>query len=148
MIEIQYPEPSFNVQQRDGQLYILDPLRKKWLLLRDEEWVRQNFLNYLIKVMLYPKALIAQEKVVMLGSLKKRFDILVFDRTHHPWMLVECKAREVPISEQTVDQILRYHIPLPANYLIVTNGDATFGWEKVDNKFLEISQLPEFITNR
>ncbi|MCR6719837.1 MAG: type I restriction enzyme HsdR N-terminal domain-containing protein [Chitinophagaceae bacterium] len=95
-----------------------------------EEWVRQNFLAYLLRVQQYPSTLIALEKQIRVGELIKRFDILVYDSQHQPWMMVECKAPEVPLTESTLQQVLRYHISTPAKYLVITNGKATMGWEK------------------
>ena len=84
MILIQYPEPDFRVETRKGLPHIFDALRKKWLVLQDEEWIRQNFVHYLLKKMNYPKTLIALEKEIKVGELKKRFDILVYDPLHQP----------------------------------------------------------------
>lgn len=148
MIPVQYPAPDFRIETRNGQPCIFDPIRKKWLVLQEEEWIRQNFIQYLLKEMRYPKNLIALEKEIKLGTLKKRFDILVFDSRLRPWMLIECKAAGVALSEAVFDQVLRYHITLPARYLIITNGNATMGWEKENNQLKEIDRLPEFFTDR
>ena len=144
MIEIQYPQPDFNIQQRDGQPFIFDVIRKKWLLLQDEEWVRQNFINYLLCVMKYPKTLIALEKEIRLGGLKKRFEILVYDTMHRPWMLIECKSQNIEVNHAVFHQILRYNISMPAEYLIITNGNTTLGWQKKNNGLIEIDCLPEY----
>ena len=151
MIEIQYPEPAFKVKHQNGVLYIFDSIRKKWLLLQDEEWVRQNFIQYLIQVMQYPQSLIALEKEIRLGELKKRFDILVYDTRHKPWMLVECKADKINLKDDVLNQALRYNITMPAQYLVITNGKHTFGWEKKDGTLELIERLPIFqdkISNR
>ena len=147
MILIEYPKPAFRVEHRGGQPYIFDSIRRKWLLLQDEEWVRQNFIQYLLQVMKYPRSLIALEKEIYLGELKKRFDILVYNASHQPWMLVECKSANVPIAENTLHQVLRYHISMPARYLVLTNGNYCCGWQKKDGQLLEIGSLPEFPAN-
>lgn len=147
MIPIHYPEVDFKIEKRNGLPFIFDSIRKKWLLLQDEEWVRQNFIQYLLKVMQYPQSLLALEKEILLGDLKKRFDILVYNGNHQPWMLVECKAAHIPLNENTLAQVLRYNISLPAQYLIITNGNTTYGWEKTDNSLQEIHSLPEFGTH-
>ena len=147
MILIEYPTPDFKIELRDNHPYIFDAIRRKWLLLQDEEWVRQNFVGYLIKKMNYPQALIALEKEIYLGELKKRFDILVYDHNHNPWMLVECKSEKVPITEKVLHQVLRYNISMPAEYLILTNGNSTYGWQKKDGQLVQLDKLPEFITN-
>ncbi|MBO9619294.1 MAG: type I restriction enzyme HsdR N-terminal domain-containing protein [Niabella sp.] len=147
MIPVRYPPPDFRIETRNGQPCIFDPLRRKWLVLQDEEWIRQNFIQYLLKEMRYPKDLIALEKEIKLGPLKKRFDILVFDPHHQPWMLIECKAPQVPLSDAVFSQVLRYHITLPASYLVITNGNATMGWKKENNQLKEMDRLPEFFAN-
>lgn len=144
MILIEYPRPDFKIEHRNNQPYIFDSIRRKWLLLQDEEWVRQNFVQYLLQVMRYPKSLIALEKEIYLGELKKRFDILVYDHQHKPWMLVECKSIKVPIAENVLHQVLRYHITMPAEYLILTNGNYNYGWQKKAGQLIEIDSLPEF----
>jgi len=148
MILIEYPQPDFKIEHRNGQPYIFDSIRRKWLLLQDEEWVRQNFVQYLLQVMRYPKSLIALEKEIYLGELKKRFDILVYDHDHKPWMLVECKSAEVPVTEKVLHQVLRYNISMPAEYLILTNGNHNYGWQKKYGELIEIDSLPEFTTHR
>ncbi|MET0634925.1 MAG: type I restriction enzyme HsdR N-terminal domain-containing protein [Chitinophagaceae bacterium] len=144
MLFIQYPEPRFRMRELDGQGYIFDGLRKKWLLLTPEEWVRQNFINYLVQVKKYPATLIAQEKMLELGELKKRFDILVYDAAHRPWMMIECKAPTVPLNENVLHQLLRYHISIPVGYLIITNGTSGYGWEKSNGSLVQLSDLPEW----
>lgn len=144
MIKIQYPEPSFKVAYRKGQPFIFDVIRKKWLVLQDEEWVRQNFVHYLVEVLHYPVSLIALEKEIRLGELKKRFDILVYDPRHRPWMLVECKSEQVGLEETVLHQVLRYHIVLPARFLVITNGLTTLGWEKKAGALAPISAMPVF----
>ena len=144
MILIQFPEPAFKVKHQNGVSYIFDGIRKKWLVLQDEEWVRQNFVHYLLMVMQYPQSLIALEKEIRLGELKKRFDILVYDTDHKHWMLVECKSEKIALTNETLNQALRYNIAMPAKYLIITNGKSTFGWEKKDHQLHEIDLLPSF----
>ncbi len=144
MLEIHFPPPGFQVRKEGSQEFIFDPLRKKWLLLTPEEWVRQNFIQYLVQVLHYPASLIAQEKVIRLGELKKRFDILVYDRQHRPWMMIECKAPSIKLDETVVHQLLRYHISVPTGYLIITNGTLTYGWNKVNGGLELLKELPVF----
>ncbi|MFT4093464.1 MAG: type I restriction enzyme HsdR N-terminal domain-containing protein [Niabella sp.] len=147
MILIEYPRPDFKIEHRNGQPYIFDNIRRKWLLLQDEEWVRQNFVQYLLQVMQYPRSLIALEKEIYLGELKKRFDILVYDYNHKPWLLVECKGNKIPITESVLHQVLRYNISMPAEYLVLTNGNHNYGWKKENGQLTAISSLPEFLTH-
>jgi hypothetical protein len=143
MIKIEYPPPSFRTRKENNKDFLFDPLRKKWLLLTPEEWVRQNFVQYLIRVMKYPAALIAMEKEIMLGELKKRFDILVYDTDHKPWMMVECKEMNVKMDEPVLQQVLRYNISIPVSYIIITNGNATYGWER-DGELKSLDVLPSW----
>jgi hypothetical protein len=142
MIAVQFPEPAFNIRKEGEKRFIFDNIRKSWLLLTAEEWVRQNFLAYLVKVMSYPESLIAIEKEIFLNGLKKRFDVLVYDKVHRPWMLVECKAPSVALNEAVLQQALRYHQTLPVQYIIITNGEATAGWGKRDGVLHLLTGLP------
>lgn len=144
MIEIKYPPPDFRIKTEKEVEYIFDTIRKKWIVLTPEEWVRQNFIQYLISVKNYPASLIAVEKEIRLGELKKRFDILVYDKQHQPWMMIECKASSVPLGEDVLAQLLRYHIGMAAPFLIITNGNITYGWEKNANELVVLENLPNF----
>lgn len=145
MIAIRFPEPIFKIKNENGKEYIFDKNRKIWLLLTEEEWVRQNFIGYLEKDLHYPSSLIAVEKEIQLGELKKRFDILVYDHLHQPWMLVECKSPAVPLTPSVLQQVLRYNITIPVPFIIITNGDKTFAWQKVENTIKELKALPPWI---
>lgn len=143
MIKISYPSYPFKIETREDKEYIFDPLRKKWVRLSPEEWVRQNFLQYLIQVMQYPAALIAIEKEIQIGELKKRFDILVY-KDDRPWLLIECKEMNVPISESVMQQLLRYQITVQADYLIVTNGNETRGIGKENDQITTLNAIPSY----
>ena len=142
MIQVNYPEPVFRFKEENGKEMIFDFIRKQWLLLNEEEWVRQNFIQFLVQVMKYPVALIAVEKDIQLGDLKKRFDILVYDNDHKPWMLVECKAKEITLDENVLHQVLRYNISMPAAFILITNGHFTYAWEKVGGELKELEKMP------
>ena len=137
--------PEFRTEKREGKEFIFDRIRRRWVVLTDEEWVRQNFIQYIIQVHSYPMSLIAVEKEIQLGELKKRFDILVYDKVHQPWMLIECKAGNVKLDENVVHQLLRYHISVPASFLLITNGHYTYGWEKSNTGLKEIDQVPLWV---
>ena len=141
MIKIEYPEPAFKIKTEGDKDFVFDTMRKKWLLLTPEEWVRQNFVQYLIRVKKYPSALIALEKEISLGELKKRFDILIYDTNHQPWMMIECKAAGIDINEAVLQQVLRYNISVPVKYILITNGNITYGWER-DIELTAINELP------
>lgn len=144
MITINYPAPDFNVKNKEGKECIFDSIRKKWLVLTPEEWVRQNFIQYLIKEKKYPMSLIAIEKEITLGELKKRFDILIYDKNHKPWMMVECKAMEIKLDQKVLEQVLRYNISVPVKYLLLTNGNSCFAWKKKNDDLIDCNEIPEF----
>ena len=141
MISIQYPEPEFRIKREGNKDFLFDPMRKKWIVLTPEEWVRQNFIQYLVRVKNYPAPLIAVEKEIQLNELKKRFDILVYNNHHLPWMMVECKAAGITLDDAVLQQVLRYNISVPVNYIIITNGEYTWGWRKADRELVAIETL-------
>ena len=143
MIKIHFPKNKVKIVQRDGVNEVFDPIRKKWLLLTPEEWVRQNFLQFLFQKE-YPSSLIAIEKEITLGELKKRCDIVVYNRDMQPWMIIECKEMTVQLSEKTISQILRYHLALPCRFLVITNGSYSYGFEKKGDTFLEMISFPVY----
>jgi hypothetical protein len=144
MIVVNYPPPAFQIKKENGQPYLFDAIRKIWLLLTEEEWVRQNFIQYLVTELKYPSTLIAIEKEIELNGMKKRFDVLVYNQDHQPWMLIECKAPQIQLNDAALEQVLRYHMSVPVCYLIITNGEKTFGWEKRDNQLVVLERLPAY----
>jgi hypothetical protein len=142
MIAVKFPEPAFRLRKQNEVEFIFDMIRKQWLVLNEEEWVRQNFIQYLIQTLHYPSAFIAIEKEIMLGELKKRFDILVYDGDHKPWMMIECKAKGISLRDSVLQQLLRYNISVPVSFLIITNGHYTYGWEKTGVDLKLIEQMP------
>lgn len=144
MIRIDYPEYDFRVRRENGREMIFDEIRKLWLKLTPEEWVRQNFVRYLLTARRYPSALVALEKKILLGELSKRFDVLVYDRNHRPWMMVECKALNVALNEAVLHQVLRYNIAVPVQYLVITNGASCYAFHKHDDQLAPLADLPDF----
>lgn len=122
MQKLNLPTYSFKLKSNEKHTLIFDDLRKKYFVLTPEEWVRQHFVQFLIHDKKYPVSLIALEKQLILNNLKKRTDIVVFNNSGNPDIIVECKAPHIKISQDTFDQIARYNLKLNANYLIVTNG--------------------------
>ncbi|WP_301922353.1 type I restriction enzyme HsdR N-terminal domain-containing protein [Ferruginibacter sp.] len=145
MIKIAYPAYQPKIKQGPGKEMIFDEVRKQWVLLTPEEWVRQNFLQYLIQVKKYPAALIAVEKEIYLGDVKKRFDIVVYDKNTQPWMLVECKEMNVALNNIVLSQALRYNINLKVPYLVITNGMYGYAFTLKNQELEEINILPEFL---
>lgn len=144
MIRIDFPAEQPRLRQTGIAKEIFDTVRKKWLVLTPEEWVRQNILLFLLTKMKYPASLIAVEKEIKLGKLKKRCDIVIYSQNTEPWMIIECKEMNVPLSQKAMDQILRYHISLPAKFLIISNGNFCFGFEKKGKQFVETDYFPEY----
>jgi hypothetical protein len=122
MEKLNLPAYQFEVIMEDQNKYIFDNLRKKYVLLTPEEWVRQNFLQFLIHEKHYSPELIKVETAIMLNKLKKRCDIVVYNRKAQPAVIVECKAAKVNITQDVFEQIARYNLTLKVDYLIVTNG--------------------------
>ncbi|MBA2329604.1 MAG: type I restriction enzyme HsdR N-terminal domain-containing protein [Flavisolibacter sp.] len=144
MIEVLFPEPDFKMKKVGEKQFIFDSIRKTWLQLTDEEWVRQNFIKYLIEHLHYPSVMISLEKTIQLNDLKKRFDILIYDKEHKPWMMVECKGHDVALTENVLQQVLRYNISVPVQYLIITNGKSTIAWTKENNGLKQLNELPRW----
>lgn len=111
---------------RDGRPTVWDPFRKKWVALTPEEHVRQLLLQFLTQQAGYPAGRIGVEKKVPVNGRPRRFDAVVFDASHAPWMLVECKAPEVEVTEATLQQLLHYHRSLQCRYWLLSNGRSTF----------------------
>ena len=143
MLHINFPEHSFRIKKEKNKHLIFDEVRHRWVALTPEEWVRQNFLQYLMQVHHYPSSLISVEKIIKVGELKKRYDIVVYNK-NKPWMIVECKESNVPINTTVLEQVIRYNMALSINYFVVTNGNESFAYEISDNSFKELSELPGF----
>lgn len=142
MIEIRYPPHEFKFREVEHVQQIFDELRKTWLKLTPEEWVRQNFIQYLVKVVQIPAAYIAVEKQLKLGELTKRFDLLIYDRRHQPFMIVECKAMEVKLDQKVMEQVLRYNISIPVPFLVITNGVYCMGISRQEGRVQWLEAIP------
>lgn len=117
--------PTFNIRLKEGKgktLFVFDVIRKKWLLLTPEEWVRQHVVNYLIYEKGYPLSLISLEKEIELNGNRKRYDVVVYTKQLTPEIIIECKSPEIPLSEKVLEQALRYNLILKVNYVFITNG--------------------------
>ena len=122
MQELNLPSYPFNVKRDADVLQIFDIIRKKWVVLQPEEWVRQHVVWYLIEEKGYPASLIAIEKSLLVNKLQKRFDIVLHNNHGKPLIIVECKAPGIKISEDTLHQALRYNSIIRAPYIFLTNG--------------------------
>lgn len=116
------PVHGFKVKKHSGKVWIFDGVRKKYVVLTPEEWVRQHFIHFLIKEHRYPKALIRVEGSLAYNTLRKRSDILVYDREGRPWMIIECKSPDIKLSQKAFNQVAIYNMTIGAKYLAVTNG--------------------------
>ncbi len=122
MQPLNFPHYQFEIQESDGRHVIFDGLRKKWLQLLPEEWVRQHVVQYLIQERDVPAGLIGIEKGFQFQGMQRRADLIVHDRQGAPVLMVECKAPSVKISQDVFDQVARYNMVIHAAYLFVTNG--------------------------
>ncbi|MCP4521311.1 MAG: type I restriction enzyme HsdR N-terminal domain-containing protein [Cytophagales bacterium] len=140
--------PSFDYQLKkiDDKVCIFDIIRKKYLVLTPEEWVRQNFLHFLISKYQYPKSLITTERGLAYNQLQKRTDIVIYDRNGKPFLVVECKAPDVPINQKTFNQVSVYNQVHKAPYICVTNGMVHYCCEinHENNNFSFLKDLPQF----
>jgi hypothetical protein len=146
MIQVNYPDFAYQIKTLDQKEQIFDPFRKIWVRLTPEEWVRQNFLQVLVQKHQVPASLIAIEKEIKWGDTKKRFDILVYKDTK-PWLIVECKEMNVPLSESVLRQVLHYNSKLETLYIVITNGNDTFGFDVRNVQPIVMTTLPSFTTD-
>ena len=146
MFQLNLPFYNITLKEENGNHFIFDDIRKKYLRLTPEEWVRQNFVKYLIDEKKYPASLIVIEKGLKLNELTKRADVLIY-KDSYPILLVECKAPTVKINQNTFDQISRYNLTFKVPYLMVTNGMNHYccqiDFENNSYHFLE--EIPYFI---
>ncbi len=146
MIKLNLPTYDFSITRQGKQYEIFDGIRNKYVLLTPEEWVRQNFIAFLVHYKKYPKTLIAIEKKLSLNKMSVRPDIVVYNNMGKPRVIVECKASNVKITQATFDQIAKYNFALKATYLFVTNGMKHFAckmdYEQLTYRF--IKEIPAY----
>ncbi|MGZ4048142.1 MAG: type I restriction enzyme HsdR N-terminal domain-containing protein [Bacteroidia bacterium] len=146
MEQLNLPTYQFKLKKAGERIQIFDSIRKKYVVLTPEEWVRQNFLQYLIQEKKFPSSLIAVEAGLKYNQLQKRTDVLVYDKSGSPFLLVECKASSVKITQDTFDQIARYNMIFKVKYLVVTNGLNHFccTMDYTDNSYKYVDIIPTF----
>lgn len=146
MVKLNLPEFDIRLKNEGGKIWIFDFIRRKYLVLTPEEWVRQHFIHYLVGEKQYPKSLLRIEGGLVYNQMQKRSDIVVFDRQGEPWMIVECKSPALAISASTLEQASVYNSTLKAQYLAVTNGlkhlCAHIDWQKRQTTLL--ANLPAY----
>lgn len=146
MQPLNFPAFSFRIKNSQNRHYIFDSIRKKFVVLQPEEWVRQHVLHFLVFIKKYPKSLINVEKQLVVNRLKKRYDIVVYNPDGSIFLLVECKAPEIKIDQATFDQIARYNYELKSNYLMLTNGLEHYYCEldHKNEKYSFLNDIPDF----
>ncbi len=122
MLELNFPKYEFRIKNEGDKLFIYDRCRRKYVALTSEEWVRQNMVEFLIQEKHYPSALMSNEITVEINQMKKRCDTIVYDVNCQPFVIIEYKAPEVPITQKVFDQIASYNLKLNVPILIVSNG--------------------------
>lgn len=146
MQKLNFPAYTFRFKNSENKVAIFDVIRKKFIILTPEEWVRQHTVQFLLEEKKYPKSYINVEKLIKVNDTSKRYDIAVFKPNGELFLLIECKAPEVSISQDTFDQIARYNLKLKAEYLMVTNGlNHYFCQMDFENeKYVFLKELPNF----
>ncbi|SDW77506.1 Type I restriction enzyme R protein N terminus (HSDR_N) [Lutibacter oricola] len=140
------PTYKFKIKSNENKYLIFDIIRKKYVVLTPEEWVRQHIIHYLIEEKNYPISLIAVEKKLTINNLTKRTDILVFNTKGLPHLIVECKAPKVKITQNSFDQIARYNLKLDATYLVVSNGLQHYycSMDKENEQYVFLENIPHY----
>jgi hypothetical protein len=128
------------LRNQDGQTFIFDFIRKKWLVLTPEEWVRQHLLNYLVSEKRFASSTIAIEKELVLNDLKKRYDVVVYNKQLKPFLIVECKAPYIELNKSVIEQAQRYNLSVKAELLMISNGIS----DLVFNLKNEVVELPKW----
>lgn len=138
--------PTFNVKiKHEGKTaFVFDIIRKKWIVLTPEEWVRQHFLNYIIESKGFPPSLISVEREIELNGTKRRYDAVVFNKAMQAVVLIECKSPDIALNEQTAEQALRYNLVMGVRYLVLTNGLQEIVMDTADGKLKFIQDIPMY----
>lgn len=146
MQKLNFPSYSFRFKNNQNKVAVFDDLRKKFIILTPEEWVRQHTVKFLEKEKNYPLSLINVEKQLKIAGLTKRYDVVVFEPEGNIHIIVECKAPKIKITQHTFDQIARYNLSLKANYLMVTNGLEHYFCQMDYEKqtYIFLTELPEY----
>ncbi|MCX6251856.1 MAG: type I restriction enzyme HsdR N-terminal domain-containing protein [Bacteroidetes bacterium] len=146
MDQLNLPAAALKLRSNDGKTEAWDIIRKRYIILTPEEWVRQHYVHFLINDRKVPASLIAIEVSLKYNRMSKRCDILVYDRQGKPLIIVECKAPEVKITQDVFQQIAMYNMSLKVPYLVVTNGinQYTCSIDHKKKKYTFLEELPEY----
>jgi hypothetical protein len=142
--KLNLPEADIKLKSEGNTIFIFDPVRKKWLNLTPEEWVRQHLIMYLNEQLHYPLSLMETEKQFKLFNTVKRADIILNNSKLKPLVIVECKAPEVKIDQNVFDQAIRYNMALKVNYLFISNGLKHYVVNFNKGKPVFLDHLPEY----
>lgn len=145
MIDLDLTRAELKLKKEGSRTLVFDPVRRKWIVLTPEEHVRQALLHHCIGVLHYPPALVAVEKTISIGTLSRRYDIVVYNRLHQPWLLAECKAPEVPVGEAALHQLLHYQSIVQGRYWVLCNGISTYCADAADPARIQwVNALPAY----
>ncbi|MEX0996537.1 MAG: type I restriction enzyme HsdR N-terminal domain-containing protein [Flavobacteriaceae bacterium] len=146
MQQLDFPKYNFRFKSSENKISIFDEIRKKFVILTPEEWVRQHVVQFLICEKHYPKSHINVEKEIILNQTRKRYDVVIYNRDGSIFLVVECKAPQTPISQDTFDQIARYNLSLNATYLMVTNGLSHYycQLDYKNEKYRFLEEIPQY----
>lgn len=146
MQRLNFPKTIFRFKSSENNTRIFDIIRKKFVVLSPEEWVRQHAVHWLINIKNYPKSLINVEKQLIVNGMRKRYDIVVFKSDGSIALLIECKSPQIPITQEVFDQIARYNLQANSDFLMVTNGlEHYFCQIDVEGeKYTFLNQIPDF----
>jgi type I site-specific restriction endonuclease len=148
MWQLNLPACNFKIKNDNGKQYIFDSQRKKYISLTPEEWVRQNFIRFMIDFKSYPAALLAIEKQLTVNGLKKRCDAILYNKSAQPLMIIEFKAPQVSISQATFDQAAVYNQKLNVDFFMISNGMQHYCCkvDKHHSKYLFFEEIPDYFT--
>ncbi|RKT00661.1 type I restriction enzyme HsdR N-terminal domain-containing protein [Flavobacterium sp. 123] len=148
MQKLNFSSYSFRLKNSENKVSIFDEIRKKFIILTPEEWVRQHVVQFLLEEKKYPKSLINVEKVLKVNGLRKRYDVVVFNPDGSIYILIECKAPQIKIAQSTFDQIARYNMTMQSQFLMVTNGlNHYFCQMDFENeKYQFLPELPNYMS--
>jgi hypothetical protein len=146
MIKLNFPDYQYSIKSKENKSYIFDLIRKKWLVLNPEEWVRQNCVQFLINEKKFPIGLLQVEKKIEVFNTVKRYDLVVFNTEKKISLLVECKSPSVKITQEAFDQIARYNTVIQSEYLMLTNGLDHFYYQMdfKEEKYIYLTDLPTY----
>ena len=146
MFRLNLPQYEINITEKDGKQLIFDFLRRKYVALTPEEWVRQHFTHYLVEHKGYPKGLLGNEIELHIGEKKLRCDSILYNKVAHPQMIIEYKAPTIQIQQKTFNQIAAYNLLLKVDYLIVSNGLQHYCCKMDYNnqKYLFLQDIPDY----